>query len=144
MAARDFEKADAKLTSALSSALYILDSVNVFIWRGVLEHLRGNDSLARLSFRQVVALHEVNIRGLDNVSPGLGDLFESEARPYRLYADSEVDQRAAWASGPRLVYPRDLRHRGVAGRATVRAVIDSLGKAEALGLMVLESPDSAF
>jgi len=100
MAARDFDKADGELSSALSSALYLLDSVNVFIWRGVLEHLRGNDSLARLSFRQVVALHQVNVRGLDNVSPGLGDLFESEARPYRVYSDSELDQRAAWASGP--------------------------------------------
>jgi len=144
MAARDFDRADGELSSALSSALYLLDSVNVFIWRGVLEHLRGNDSLARLSFRQVVALHQVNVRGLDNVSPGLGDLFESEARPYRVYSDSELDQRAAWASGPKLAYPPELRGRGVAGHAIVHATIDSLGKVEALGLMVLESPDPAF
>ncbi|HYU30308.1 MAG TPA: energy transducer TonB [Gemmatimonadales bacterium] len=144
MAARDFDKADVELSSALSSALYLLDSVNVFIWRGVLEHLRGNDSLARLSFRQVVALHQVNVRGLDNVSPGLGDLFESEARPYRVYSDSELDQRAAWASGPKLAYPPELRRRGVAGHAIVHATIDSLGKVEALGLLVLESPDPAF
>ncbi len=144
MAARDFDKADVELSSALSSALYLLDSVNVFIWRGVLEHMRGNDSLARLSFRQVVALHQVNVRGLDNVSPGLGDLFESEARPYRVYSDSELDRRAAWASGPKLVYPPELRRRGVAGHAIVHAMIDSLGKVEALGLMVLESPDPAF
>ena len=144
MAARDFDKADAALSSALASALYLLDSVNVFIWRGVLEHFRGNDSLARLSFREVVALHQVNIRGLDNVAPGLGDLFESEARPYRVYSDSELDRRATWASGPRLAYPPELRRRGVAGHATVRTVIDSLGKAEALGFMVLQSPDPAF
>jgi TonB family protein len=32
----------------------------------------------------------------------------------------------------------------VAGHALVRAVIDTLGQAEGIGLMVLESPDSAF
>ena len=42
IASRDFPRADVALSGALESALYLLDSVNVFLWRGILEHLRGN------------------------------------------------------------------------------------------------------
>lgn len=144
IASRDFPRADVALSGALESALYLLDSVNVFLWRGILEHLRGNDSLARLGFRQVVSLHQTRVKGLDQISPGLDDLFESEARPFRVYADSELDQRATWVSGPKFAYPPELLPRRVTGHAIVHAIIDSLGKAEALGFMVLEAPDQAF
>ncbi len=143
--AHEWMAADTALTGALESALYVMDSVNVFIWRGILEHMRGNDSLARLSFRRVIDEHRFTaVEGLDKVSPGLGDLFESEARPYRVYADSEVDQRAAWLSGPRLAYPPQFVRTRVSGHAIVRALIDTLGEAEGDGLIVVESPDPAF
>lgn len=144
MSAGDFAKADTALSGALTSALYLLDSVNVFVWRGILEHLRGNDSLARLSFRQVVALHQIKVKGLDKISPGLDDLFESEARPFTIYADSELDQRAAWVSGPKLAYPKALLPKRVSGHAIVQAIVDTLGQVEGIGLTVVDSPDPAF
>jgi len=143
--AHDWTAADSALTGALGSALYVMDSVNVFVWRGILEHMRGNDSLARLNFRRLINEHRItSVEGLDKVSPGLGDLFEAEARPYRVYSDSQVDQRAAWMSGPKLAYPPQLLRARVSGHAIVRAVVDTLGEAEGEGLMVVESPDTAF
>lgn len=142
---RDWDAADSALTAALGSALYVMDSVKVFVWRGILEHLRGNDSLARLSLRRVIVEHHITtVAGLNDISPSLADVFESEARPFRIYPDSQLDQRAAWRAGPKLAYPPALLRRRVAGHAVVRAAIDTLGRAEERGLMVLESPDSAF
>ena len=142
IAAREFDQADAALSGAYESARYLLDTVNVFIWRGILEHQRGSDSLARAHFRKVIALDYSGVTGLDKISPGLDDLFESEARPFRVYPDSMLERRAAWLSGPAVVYPPELRRRGVTGHAIVRAVVDTLGQAEPKGLVVLESPDS--
>jgi TonB family protein len=145
MSTRDLNAADATLTQALESALYEIDSVTVFVWRGVLEYMRGNDSLARTTFRYVVTKHgTTDVRGLDDVAPGLGDMFESEARPFRVFTDTQVDQRAGWRAGPSFVYPAELRRRRVAGHATVRMTIDSLGRVEERGLLILESPDPAF
>ncbi len=143
--AHNWTAADTALNNALASALYVMDSVNVFIWRGILEHMRGNDSLARVSFRRLINEHRITaVEGLDKVSPGLDDLFESEARPYRVYSDSQVDQRAAWVSGPKLAYPPQFVRARVSGHAIVRAVVDTLGEAEGEGLIVVESPDPAF
>jgi len=145
IAARDWGGADTALTEALGSALYVMDSVNALVWRGILEHLRGNDSLTRLSFRRVILEHHMTTsKGLDDISPRLADVFESEARPFRIYPDSQLDQRAAWRSGPKLAYPPQLLRRRVSGRAIVRASIDTLGRVEERGLMVLETPDPAF
>ena len=144
IAAGQFDQADAALSNAFESARYLLDTVDTFIWRGVLEHVRGNDSLARVNFRKVIALDYTNVTGLDKIAPGLDDLFESEARPFRIYPDSMLDQRAAWRSGPALVYPPESKRRGVAGHALIRAVIDTMGRPEEKGLMILESPDSSL
>jgi TonB family protein len=142
---REFEKADTALNGALASALYVMDSVHVFVWRGILEHLRGNDSLSRLNFRRVITQYQLtNVTSLDKISPGLQDLFDAEARPFRVFPDSALDQRAAWRSGPPIEYPSELRRRRVSGHALVRAVIDTLGRADALSFLVLESPDPAF
>src|SRR5260370_36479627 len=75
---------------------------------------------------------------------GLSDQIDTEARRYRVYTDSELDESASWLSGPKLAYPPELLRRRVAGHALVRAVIDTLGEAEGFGLTVLESPDPAF
>jgi len=142
---RDLGAADTTLTEALGSALYEMDSATVFVWRGVLEHLLGHDSLARATFRYVVTKHRMmDVRGLDDFAPGLNDIFESEARPFRVFADSQVDQRAGWREGPKFAYPPALLRRRVAGHAIVRVTIDSLGRAEEPGLLILESPDPAF
>ncbi len=145
IAGGELEQADTALNQALASALYVMDSVNVFVWRGILEYVRGSDSLARLSFRRALTLNQiVSVRGLDKISPGLADVFDAEARPFRVYSASQLDEPAAWRSGPTLVYPAELRHRRVGGHALVRAVVDTLGHVEDRSFSILESPDSAF
>jgi len=140
-----FAKADTALNEALESALYLMDSVNVFVWRGILEYVRGSDSLARTNFRSALQLRQiVAVRGLDEISPGLQDVFDAEARPFRIFVASDLDEPAAWRSGPKLVYPAELRRRRVGGHALVTAVIDTLGRVEERGFEILESPDSAF
>ena len=145
IAAGQLVQADSALTHGLGSALYVMDSVNVFVWRGILEYLRGSDSLARLNFRRALALNQiVSVRGLDKISPGLADVFDAEARPFRVFSASQLDEPAAWRSGPSLVYPVELRRRRLGGHALVRAVVDTLGHIEGRTFSILESPDSAF
>jgi TonB family protein len=145
IAARQFAEADTALDRALVASAYLMDTVHVFVWRAILAHMRGSDSLARVNFHAALALYSaLRVNGLDQVAPGLSDVFESEARRFRVYPDSELDERAAWLSGPKLAYPPELVRRRVAGHALVRAVIDTLGEAEGFGLIVLESPDPAF
>jgi len=55
-----------------------------------------------------------------------------------------VDERPEVLTGPPLSYPEPLRQAGVAGRVLVRAVIDTLGRAEPASVVVLESPNRGF
>jgi TonB family protein len=143
--AHEFSAADTALSSALDSAAYLMDSVHVFVWRAILEHQRGSDSLARQSFRSALVLYPaLRVNGLDQVAPGLDAVFESELRGYRVYAPGELDEPAAWRSGPPLAYPTDLRRRHVGGQAVVIAVIDTLGRVEAESFRVFDTPDSGF
>jgi TonB family protein len=148
ISSHDLDKADAALSRALQSAAYVVDSVNVDFWRGVLEYARGgatSDSLARVHFRAALKLGQFNgVSGLDEFAPGLDAFFEQEARAFRVYQPSQLDQLSAWHSGPAVVYPSVLRSRRVAGHAIVRAIVDSTGHVEEPSLMVLEAPDSAF
>jgi TonB family protein len=145
MATNNLDSADAMLRSALESSVYVMDSVNVFVWRGILERLRGSDSLARQNFRRALILNPATaVRGLDQISPGLGDLFDAESRAARVYHAADLEQQPAWNSGPQLVYPPDLKRRGVAGLAVVRMVVDTLGHVEPRSVEVIETPDSGF
>jgi TonB family protein len=139
------DSADAALDAALRSATYLMDSVTVFVWRGVLERLRGNDSLARISFRRALALNpSTSVRGLEQVSPGSGELFEAERRAALVYTSASVDERPVRRAGPAVVYPADLRRRRVAGQAVMRVVVDTLGRVEPDAIQIIEVPDSAF
>jgi TonB family protein len=141
--ANQLDSADAELRAALEAAGYLMDSVNILIWRGILEHLRGSDSLARLSFRQALKLNAgTSVKGLDQISPGLGELFEDEART--AYVHSTVDEKPKWVSGPALVYPPALRRRRVAGTAVITANLDTLGRVEPGSITILETPDSGY
>jgi TonB family protein len=143
--ARRFPQADTALSGALDSAAYMMDSVHVFVWRAILEHNRGNDSLARVSVRSALLLYPaLTVNGLDQVAPGLDAVFESEARALRVYAARDLDEPATWRSGPALAYPAELRRRRVAGQAVVIAIIDTLGHVEEPSVRVLDAPDSAF
>jgi len=87
-----------------------------------------------------------NARGLDGhmsqvdaaCPPG------GEGRADQVYAEATVDERAEIVSAPPLEYPPALRHAGLQGRVTVRAVIDTLGRAEPASLKVITHPNTAF
>jgi len=63
-----------------------------------------------------------------------------EGRADQVYAEAAVDERAEIVSAPPLEYPPALRHAGLQGRVTVRAVIDTLGRAEPASLKVITHP----
>jgi len=70
-----------------------------------------------------------------------GDSRLSAAGPLTL---DVVDERPEVLTGPPLSYPEPLRRAGIGGRVLVRAVIDSLGRAEPASVVVLESPNRGF
>jgi TonB family protein len=143
--AHEFDKADTALSDALGAAGYMMDSVHVFVWRAILGHLRGSDSLARENFRTALVLYPpLKVNGLDQVAAGLDEIFQSESRSMRVYGGNQLDQQASWHSGPALAYPADLRRRGVSGQATVMITVDTTGHLEPQGFHVVEVPDSAF
>ena len=143
--AHEFGQADATLNGALDSAAYLMDSVHVFVWRAILEHLRGSDSLARENFQSALSLYPpLKVNGLDQVAPGLDAIFESESRGRRVYSANQVDERATWQSGRSLTYPPALRRRRVAGQALITAIVDTTGHVEEQSIRVLDVPDSGF
>src|SRR5690349_12786858 len=122
-----------------------MDSVHVYVWRAILGRLRGNDSLTRASFHDALVLYPpLKINGLDQVAPGLDDIFEAESRSMRVYGGNQLDQQAGWKTGPSLAYPADMRRRGVSGQATVMITVDTTGHLEPASFHVVEVPDSAF
>ena len=139
------DSAETELRSALETAPYQIDSSYVIVWRGVLEYLRGSDSLARASFREAAHLNgRISPPGLDQISPDLANLFDAEMRALRVYDGLHLDQPPRRSAGPAIVYPPDLRSRGVAGPATVSMVIDTLGHVEPESFQIMETPDSGF
>jgi len=145
IAAQQLDSADADLRSALDAAGYVMDSVNAFVWLGIVSHLHGSDSLARVNFRQALKLNSATaVHGLDQISPGLADLFDTESRAARVYHAADVDLQPAWSAGPALAYPEDLRRRRVGGTAVVSFVVDTLGHVEPKSIEVVEIPDSGF
>jgi TonB family protein len=145
IAAAQLDSADAELGAALESAAYVMDSVNVFVWRGILAHLRGRDSLARTNFRSAITLNPgTSVRGLDQIAPGLAELFDAEVRAASVYPTNGLDEPPARRSGPAVAYPPELRRRRVAGRATVQFIVDTLGSVEEQSITVLDTPDAGF
>jgi hypothetical protein len=143
--AGDYTKSDTLLEKALASAVYVMDSVDALVWRGVLEYQRGNLSLARLSFRRAFTLHvPSDVPGLDAISPALARVFDSEYRAVRIFPAKEVDVPAHWRIPPVFVYPAVLKPRRIAGHALVHMVVDTLGMVEERSIEILETPDSAF
>ncbi|HEV8265383.1 MAG TPA: hypothetical protein VGQ06_10550, partial [Gemmatimonadales bacterium] len=145
ISANQLDSADAELRAALDAAFYPVDSATVYVWRGVLEHVRGSDSLARASFRQAFALKAgFSTEGLARAFPDVATMLDAEARAARVYVASNLDDKPAWRSGPGVAYPRDVRRRRVAGLAVVTAVVDTLGRVEPGSVQVLETPDSGL
>ena len=133
------------MSGALDSAPYIMDSAWAYVWRGVLEYERGNRQLARLSFRRALALYpDPGIRGLDTISTGLANLFDTESRGMRTFRPWDLDQPVRWVAVPQFAYPRELRARRVSGPAVVRVIVDTLGHVDERNIEILECPDPAF
>lgn len=134
-----------KLSDALQSAPYVMDSAWVHIWRGVLEYQRGEPELARLSFRRAFALHpDPGVRDLDTIATELATLFDAEFRASRTFRTWDIDEPVRWVISPPLEYPRGLRARRVSGTALVRMLIDTLGQVDERSIEILGIPDPAF
>jgi TonB family protein len=58
--------------------------------------------------------------------------------------DSVVDERPHILSGPPLTYPDLLRQAGVQGRVIVRAIVDTMGRAEPGSVQIVQTPNVAF
>src|SRR5258705_1921155 len=145
MAKQQLDSAEVELRSALELAPYQVDSAFVIAWRGALAYLRGNDSLAREDFRQAANLNaRIAMPGLDQISPAAASAFDAEMRAGRIYEGMSLEQPPKRVSGPVIVYPPDLRRRGVSWRATPSTVIDSLGHVESRSIQIIETPDSGF
>lgn len=145
VAARQWDSADARLTEALATAPYIMDSSWAYVWRGVLEYQQGRHQLARVSFRRALALHpDPGVRGLDTISTGLANLFDREFRANRTFSTWDLDQPARWITRPEFVYPRGLKPRRPAGEAIVRVIVDTSGRVENRNVEIIAVPDSGF
>jgi len=145
IAAHDLDSAEITLGAALERAAYTMDSVWVYIWYGVVQHLRGRDDVTQASFRRALTLHpNPGADSLEKISRAVAELYDRESRAIRVRSPRDVDQPAGWRSGLVFVYPLELRSRRVAGHALVRAIVDTLGHVVERSIEVLETPDSAF
>ena len=61
-----------------------------------------------------------------------------------VFMEAVVDEKPALLSAPQLVYPDLLRQAGIQGRVIVRAIIDTMGRAEPNSLTILQSPNPGF
>jgi len=59
-------------------------------------------------------------------------------------AESMVDERPVFLSGPPAWYPPLLRQAGIQGTVLVRAIIDTTGRAEPASVQVVKSPHPGF
>src|SRR4029077_5318231 len=100
-----YHKANSCVPVALSAAYYVMDSVDVLVWRGVLEYQRGNRALAQLNFRQGFHLHVPNqITGLERIYPRLARFFDSEYRAVLVFPARDIDVPARWRVPAVFVY----------------------------------------
>ncbi len=61
-----------------------------------------------------------------------------------VFMEAVVDEKPALLSAPQLVYPELLRQAGIQGRVLVRAIIDTMGRAEPNSVTILQSPNPGF
>jgi periplasmic protein TonB len=61
-----------------------------------------------------------------------------------VFMEAIVEEKPAVLSGPNPQYPELLRQAGIQGRVMVQAIIDTLGRAEASSVKVLQSPNPGF
>jgi TonB family protein len=146
--ANRLDSADVLLRAALDSATQRSDSVNAFIWRGILAFLRGDESGTSTAFHQALAADATaNVQGLGQMSPRLEQLFEEQRVALSnevVYPSGNVDEKPRRTAGPAIRYPPDLLRRQVRGRALIGLTVDTLGHAVPASIDILSTPDSGF
>lgn len=61
-----------------------------------------------------------------------------------VFSEAIVEEKPSVLSGATPVYPELLKEAGIQGRVVVQAVIDTLGRAEATSVKILQSPNPGF
>ncbi len=151
VAAHQLDSAAALLRDALDTAAHAApaERKNALVWDGIVQFLRGQPDLAHAAFQQALALDStLDVKGLDQVSPQLAQLFQQERhaalRRRAFYVSGSVDEPPRRLSGPPVVYPPNLLRRHVQGLVQIAAIIDTTGRAEPASLEVLSTPDSGL
>ncbi len=151
VAAHQLDSAAALLRLALDTSAHATrgERENAFVWQGIVQFLGGDSTATRGAFRQALALDStLDVKGLDGVSPVLGQLFQQEkrsaARQAFVYVSGQVDDPPRRLSGPTVAYPSSLLGRHVQGMVEVSAIIDTAGRAELTSVEVLSTPDSGL
>ena len=145
-----YDSTDLLLRAALDSAAHptFAEQATALVWRGVLEFLRGNDSLARVELRKALHLSpDLRFEALEATAPPLAAILEEERRavgPATVYVSGNVEVRPQRVGGPSVHYPPAVARRRVAGVAVVAAVIDTFGHAEPVSIDIQVVPDSAL
>ncbi len=81
--------------------------------------------------------------GVDHVGVGLGDSSGAASSP-RDFTQEEVDIAVRYLGGGEPVYPQTLKQAGVAGRVTLRFVVDARGQVEPASVRVIGEALPAF
>ena len=149
--ANHLDSAEALLRAAVDTTAPAApaDRKNALVWDGIVQFLRGQEDLARTAFRQALALDpDLNVNGLDQLSPELAQLFQQEKqaarRSHGFYVSNDVDEAPRRVSGPPVDYPRSLLRRHVQGFVQIAAIIDTTGRPEPGSLEILSTPDSGL
>ena len=140
------------------------ERADAFVWLGVATFYKNQDSAAGYAFRDALRYNPLvtPTGSLAQLDSGLTALWEreqttvlcGEALPAWRWGPSPTDgplnsdARAAQGpkivSGPQVPYPDNLRRAGIQGRVVVRAVIDSLGRAERGSIRILRTAHPGF
>jgi TonB family protein len=135
-----------------------------FVWLGVATFYKGQDSLAGYDFKAALDNNPLLTPAavLARLDSGLAALWErqqttvlcGEALPAwlddfgptvaSLNSDARAAHRPEVISGPTVSYPDNLRRADVQGRVMVRALIDTLGRAERGSVRIISTPHRDF
>ena len=140
------------------------ERAEAFIWLGVATFYKGQDSIAGYAFKNALYNNPLLMPAavLARLDSGLAALWErqqtgvlcGETLPAwlrdigptvtSLNSDARSAQGPEIISGPPLSYPDNLRRADVQGRVMVRALIDTLGRAERGSVRIIRTAHRDF
>ena len=155
VAARDLDGARPLLVTAAESARGGTPAIRAeaLLLLGLIHYYQGSDSLARVAFAGALRLRpEARIPTVQESDPDVTRLLEQER--CRLAAFERGFGGTCMVTGltvlpeilemPALMYPPDLREKGIQGRVWVTVTVDTAGVPVAGSVAIAESPDSGF